>query len=289
MRDLLFLAAKALLACLVTLQLDGLLGNPDHVSSTFVAVLSVAVVALAGLRQGATQLLGSALGGVWGTCATLAGLPPLAGVPLAVGLAVVTAFAARAGSAYPIAAFTALYLILVPQGTPLATLGIRMLAVTSGVVGGLVVNVVVSALFYRGIYERRLAAVEDEVRALLPAAVRDGLDAAEGGFARLAALQGDLDAALQELRWRRAWRTHAAIRDMWWRVEKLRTLLHLASHVGWLVASEGVDASAVAPLVEWLRAPSGPAPAVPEALEDAVRRLQAGLDAVAPSAGRAAG
>jgi len=283
MRDLLFLAAKALLACLVTLLLDGLLGNPDHVSSTFVAVLSVAVVALAGLRQGAAQLVGSALGGVWGTVATLLGLPHLVGVPLAVGLAVVTAFAARAGSAYPIAAFTALYLILVPQGTPLATLGIRMLAVTSGVVGGLVVNVVVSALFYRSIYQRRLAAVEDEVYGLLPAAVRNGLDAAEGGFARLAALQGDLDAALRELRWRRAWRTHAAIRDLWWRVEKLRTLLHLASHVGWLVASEGVERSAVAPLVEWLREPAGAAPAVPRPIEEATRRLEDGLAALGPA------
>ena len=279
-RDLLFLAFKALLACLVTLLLDDLIGNPDHVSSTFVAVLSVAAVALAGLRSGVQQLAGSALGGVWGTLATLAGLPPLAGVPLAVGLAIVTAFAMRAGPAYPIAAFTALYLVLVPQGTPLETLGIRLLAVTSGAVGGLLVNVAVSALAYRRIYLRRLAAVEGEVRALLPVAALEGPDAAERGFARLAALQAELDEALRELRWRRARATHAAIRQMWWRVERLRTLLHLVCNLGLVATEEGVPAAEVAPFAAWLAAPSGPPPPLPEPLAAPGRRVVAALDAL---------
>ena len=116
LRDLLFLAGKAFLACLATILLGHAVGNPDHVSSTFVAVLSVSAVALAGLRTGLTQLAGSALGGVWGTLAALAGVPHQVAVPAAVALAIVTAFAVRAGSAYPIAAFTALYLVLVPRG-----------------------------------------------------------------------------------------------------------------------------------------------------------------------------
>jgi Aromatic acid exporter family member 1 len=280
MRDLLFLAGKAFLACLVTLLLDGLVGNPDHVSSTFVAVLSVSAVALMGLRSGVQQLVGSALGGIWGTLATAVGLHPLAAVPLAVGLAVVTAFAAGASAAYPIAAFTALYLVLVPQGTPLQTLGIRLLAVTSGAVGGLVVNLVVSALFYRQIYTRRLRDAEARVRAQLPAAAGRGPDAAEEGFALLAALQGDLDHALTELRWRRARATHAAVRRMWWRVEHLRSLLHLASNVGEIVRRERIEPPAIAPLLDWLRAPSGPAPAVPEALAEPVRRAESALRAL---------
>ena len=105
LRDLLFLAGKAFLACLATILLGHAVGNPDHVSSTFVAVLSVSAVALAGLRTGLTQLAGSALGGVWGTLAALAGVPHQVAVPAAVALAIVTAFAVRAGSAYPIAAF----------------------------------------------------------------------------------------------------------------------------------------------------------------------------------------
>lgn len=283
-RDLLFLAGKALAACFVTLLLDELVGNPDHVSSTLVAVLSVSAVALAGLRQGLAQLVGSALGGVWGTAATLAGLPPLAGVPLAVGVAIVTAFAARAGSAYPIAAFTALYLILVPQGTPLETLGIRLLAVTSGVVGGLLVNVVVSARFYRRIYAARLATAEEEVRALVPAAVGGGPDAAEAGFARLAALQAELDEALRELRWRRARATHAELRAMWWRVERLRSLLHLASNVGLVAAEEGVPAAELAPFAAWLADPAGAPPAVPAAVAAPARRVETALAALEPGA-----
>jgi hypothetical protein len=280
LRDLLFLAGKAFLACLATILLGHAVGNPDHVSSTFVAVLSVSAVALAGLRTGLTQLAGSALGGVWGTLAALAGVPHQVAVPAAVALAIVTAFAVRAGSAYPIAAFTALYLVLVPQGTPLQTFGVRLLAVGTGVAGGLAVNLAVSALFYRGIYARRLAAAEGEVRALLPAAVRRGPDAAEQGFARLAALQGELDSALTELRWRRARASHGALRRTWWRVERLRSLLHLASNVGEVARREGLAEPALAPLLAWLRAPSGPAPAVPAPIAEPVRRLEAALGAL---------
>lgn len=277
LRDLLFLAGKALLACLVTLLLDDLVGNPDHVSSTFVAVLSVSAVALAGLRQGLSQLVGSALGGVWGTLATVAGLPVLVAVPLAVGLAVLTAHAARAAQGYPIAAFTALYLVLVPQGTPLQTFGIRLMAVASGALGGLLVNLVVSALFYRQIYARRLDDAEARVRALLPAAARRGPDAAESGFAHLASLQGELDHALTELKWRRAQRTHAAVRRMWWRVEELRSLLHLASNIGLIAQQERIEESEISPLVDWLRRPSDTAPAVPEPIAEPAHRLETAL------------
>jgi hypothetical protein len=288
MRDLLFLAGKAFLACLVTLLLDELVGNPDHVSSTFVAVLSVSAVALMGLRSGVQQLVGSALGGIWGSLATAVGLHPLAAVPLAVGLAVLTAFAAGASAAYPIAAFTALYLVLVPQGTPLQTLGIRLLAVTSGAIGGLAVNLAVSALFYRQIYSRRLRDAEGRVRALLPAAAGRGPDAAEEGFAQLAALQGDLDAALTELRWRRARANHGEVRRMWWRVEHLRSLLHLASNLGLMARAENVAAAELAPFAGWLAAPAGEPPPVPaplampaERVVHALETLESGHAAVA--------
>lgn len=272
-RDLLFLSLKALLACLATLLLDDLVGNPDHVSSTFVAVLSVSAVALAGLRQGLSQLVGSALGGVWGTLATLAGLHPLAAVPLAVAAAVLTAHASRVAAGWPIAAFTALYLVLVPQGTPLETLGIRLLAVTSGAVGGLVVNVAVSAFAYRRIYERRLADAESRVRTLLPAAATRGPDPAEPGFALLAELQRDLDQALTELRWRRARRAHTDMRRLWWRIEHLRSLLHLAANLGLQAHAERVPAADLAPFVDWLESPVGTPPPVPAALETPARRV----------------
>ena len=144
-RDLAFLAAKAAVACIVTLLLDRWVGNPDSVSSTFVAVLCVSPVVLMGIRQAGSQLAGSFLGGIWGALGLALGLPALTGVPLAVGLAILSTYLARMPSGYPIAAFTALYLILVPRETPLDTLGVRLLAVTSGAVAGFLVNLVVSA------------------------------------------------------------------------------------------------------------------------------------------------
>lgn len=277
-KDLSFLAAKAALACLVALLLDRLVGNPDSVSSTFVAVLCVSPVILMGLRQAWSQLVGSVLGGIWGALALQLDLPVLAGVPLAVGLAILTVYLARVPSGYPIAAFTALYLILVPRDTPLDTLGVRLLAVSCGATAGFLVNLVVSAIFYRGIFRDRLRLAERQVRELLGAAVRGGPDAAEPGFALLAGLQGDLGQALEELRWRRAWTTHAAIQEMWSRVEHLRFLLHLASNVGLIARQEGIEETALEPCLAWIEEPSGPPPPVPGALREPVGRIEKTLD-----------
>lgn len=277
-KDLLFLAAKAALACLAALTADRLVGNPDHVSSTFVAVLCVSPILLVGMRQAWSQLVGSMLGGVWGALALVLGLPMAAGVPLAVGVAILTAFAARAASGYPIAAFTALYLIIVPRDTPLETFGVRILAVLSGAVAGFVVNLVVSAIFYRNIFRSRLQAVEKKVYGLLAVVGRQGPDAAESGFAVLARLQEDLTQALEELRWRRARATHGAIKQMWSRVEHLRFLLHLASNFGYTVQEERIEESAIAPFLDWIQAPEGSPPAVPGSLEEPAGRILKILD-----------
>ena len=56
----------------LALGFDALTGNPDHVTSTFVAVLSVSPVVLMGLKRSLEQVCGSLLGGVCGTAAALA-------------------------------------------------------------------------------------------------------------------------------------------------------------------------------------------------------------------------
>ena len=279
-KDYLFLAAKAALACLVAMLLDRLVGNPDSVSSTFVAVLCVSPVVLMGIRQAGSNLVGSALGGIWGALALQLDLPTLLGVPGAVGLAILTAYAARVPGGYPVAAFTALYLILVPRDTPLDTLGVRLLAVSSGAAAGFVVNLVVSAIFYRNIFRDRLSLAERKIHDLVAAAARQGPDAAESGFALLAGLQGNLAQALEELRWRRAWTTHAEIQEMWSRVEHLRFLLHLASHVGYIVQAQGIEEAEIAPLLAWIENPDGPAPEVPPPLRAPVGRIEKTLDAL---------
>ena len=279
-KDYLFLAAKAALACLAALLLDRLVGNPDSVSSTFVAVLCVSPVVMMGLRQAGSNLVGSVLGGIWGALALQLDLPALVGVPGAVGLAILTAYAARVPGGYPVAAFTALYLILVPRETPLDTLGVRLLAVSSGAVAGFVVNLVISAISYRDIFRDRMRLAERKIHNLVGAAVRQGPDAAESGFALLADLQGVLGQALEELRWRRAWTTHAEIQEMWSRVEHLRFLLHLASNVGYIVQDQGLEETEIAPLLTWIEGPAGPAPEVPQPLRAPVGRIEKTLDAL---------
>ncbi len=262
-RDVPFLAGKAALACALTLLLDRLLGNPDHVSSTFVAVLCISPLVIGGLRQAWAQLAASGLGGLWGTLATLAGLPPTLGVPLAVGLAIVTAFAAGAASGYPVAAFTALYLILVPQGAPLATFAIRLLAVASGAVGGLVVNLLISAFCYRGIFRHRVGALEARILALLAPAVRHGADPAEPGFAALATMLEAMSGALTELRWRRSSATLAVMEELKGRVERLREVLHDAVSFASIARRQRIDPEAVEPFAAWLTACAEAAESLP--------------------------
>ncbi len=267
-RDVPFLAGKAALACAVTLMLDRLLGNPDHVSSTFVAVLCISPLVIGGLRQAWAQLVASALGGLWGTLATLAGLSPTLGVPLAVGLAIVTAFAAGAASGYPVAAFTALYLILVPHGTPLETFAIRFLAVASGAVGGFLVNLLVSAFFYRGIFRHRVLALEARILSMLAPAVRHGADPAEPGFAAVATMLDAMNSALFELRWRRSSATSLAVEELKGRVERLRELLHDAVSFASIVRRERIDPEVADAFSAWLTTCRGVAESLPEPLPE---------------------
>lgn len=151
-----FLAGKAAAACLLSLLLDAWTGNPDHVTSTFVAVLCVSPVVLMGLRRALDQVVGSLVGGLSGTAATLAGLGSLAGIPAAVGAGVLLCFTLGFGRGYPVAAFTALFVQLVPRGGPLATFEVQLIAVATGAASAFLVNLLVSSLAYRNIFHRRL-------------------------------------------------------------------------------------------------------------------------------------
>ena len=111
-----FLALKAGAACALALLFDALTGNPDHVSSTFVAVLSVSPVVLMGLRRSLDQVVGSVVGGLWGAGCMLLGLTPGLGIPLAVAAAVYSAFLFGFGRGFAVAAFSAMFVQAVPFG-----------------------------------------------------------------------------------------------------------------------------------------------------------------------------
>ena len=117
-----FLSIKAGLAAAAALAIDHLTGNPDHVSSTFIAVVCVAPVVLIGLERARDQVMGSAIGGTAGTLAALAGLPPELGIPVAVTVGVAVCFAFGFGEGYLLASFAALFVQAVPFGYPVMTL-----------------------------------------------------------------------------------------------------------------------------------------------------------------------
>ncbi len=267
-----FLAAKAAAACALALAFDALTGNPDHVTSTFVAVLSVSPVVLMGLRRSFAQVAGSLIGGLWGTAAALAGLALGAGIPAAVGAAILSCFLVGFGRGYTVAAFSALFVQAVPRGDPIATLETRLLAIATAALAAFLVNTLVSSVAYRSIFRRRLAFAEATVSKLLVAAAECGPLAVRAGFPALAELEALVEAARAELRWRRsatAWL--AGIAD---RAGVLRRLLHLVLDLSYLLEENGLPPDGAQPWLRWLVHPGGDEPAVPPPLAGTTRRIR---------------
>lgn len=250
-----FMVLKAALACALALGLDQLLGNPDHVTSTFVAVLCMSPTVLIGIRNAWAQIVGSFVGGLWGTLSNLLGLTPIVGLPIAVGAAIGSAFALRISEGYPVAAFTALFMILVHQATPLATFQTRFLALLIAAVSSFVVNAGVSAMLYRSIYKERLFKVESFVFDSLLPVIEGDLQRADEGFDLLGILQSQLRNTLAELSLRRAWKTHDELKQMLIRTQRLNYLLHLIWDLAFLFREEKVPQHEVVAFIGWIRKP----------------------------------
>lgn len=269
-----FIVFKVTLACAIALLLDRLLGNPDSVSSTFVTVLCISPTVLIGLRNGWAQIVSSLIGGLWGTAANLMGAPILVGLPLAVGGSVGSSFLLRVSSGYPVAAFTALFMILVQYHDPLFTFQNRFLALFIALVSSFVVNALVSAMLYRSIYRQRLDKVEDFVYHSLDAVIRGDQARADTGFELITCLQQQLRQTLFELRLRRDWETHAQIERLQLRVQKLNYLLHLVLDLAFLRAEEGLPIEEIQDFIDWMRQPQAEHfPLLPDALIGVQRRL----------------
>lgn len=174
--DPLFIALKGSVAAALALAMVQLLGIPDTLSATFVAVVCISPTVFSGLRQGLEQVTASAIGG--GITYALSFVLPSA-VVLLIALAVTIWICFRAGfpRAYPVAAFTSLYVLLLP-GSAADTLKYRILSVAVGVASAIAVNVIVSALGYRRVFARRLriarAQLSDEYAQLARALASDG-------------------------------------------------------------------------------------------------------------------
>lgn len=249
------LVLKAICVCLLALGLDHLSGNPDHVSATFVAVLCVSPTVWLGLREAWAQMVGSMLGGIWGTLGALLGWPISAALPLAVGLSIGTTYLVRLPSGYRIAAFSALFILLVPFGSPWHTLEIRILSLVTGAMAGFLTNVVFSALNYRPIFQSRMDQVEAQVMQLLPVVLAKAPAEAEIGFNWLQALRNELEPAMEEMKWRKNDPAFRELEAMWWRLANLKYLLHLVYELSALRMEQGLSKSALQPLIAWLQTP----------------------------------
>lgn len=254
-----FLAGKAALACALALLGCRLLGNPDLVSATFVAVICVSPTVLVGIRRSTLQIVGSVIGGTLGAAAGALGVSAEVGIPVTVGLAVLVAFRLGLGSAYLIAAFSALIVQAVPRGSPATALDVRIVAVLIAAVAAFVANAVVSGGAYVRIFKRRLARIDAYVAQVLTAAAADpSPEALLPAFEPITAVQGEIATAIAELTVRRSGELphlHEAAR----RAEALRRLVHVAVDVAWAAQEADLRGEAAA-LFAWAALHEGPPP-----------------------------
>ena len=269
-----FLAGKAAAACALALTFDAITGNPDHVTSTFVAVLSISPVVLMGLRRSFEQIVGSLIGGICGTAAALLGLRMGIGIPLAVGAAILLCFLVGFGRGYPVAAFSAMFVQAVPRGEPLETLGVRVLAVATAAVAAFLINTLVSSVAYRGIFRRRLRYAEATVSKLLVAAAEETPQAVRAGFPLLAELESQLLVARSELHLRRSESSASWLAGACYRTGVLRRLLHLVLDLSYLLEEAGLPPDGVQDWLRWLVSPGGDEPEVPAPLRETTRRIR---------------
>lgn len=244
---------KAMLACVLALMLDQLVGNPDHVSSTFVAVLCITPTVRLGLKNAQAQLISGLLGAFWGMLLSFWGWPMELALPLAVGLAIAFSFALKMGEGYSTAAFSALFVVLVHFHSPLETFGVRLLSLSIAALSSFLVNALVSSLIYRDIFSERLKKVENKLYEILPEVMAGNGACADQVFELLATLKGQMRETLKELEIRKAWKTHAQVSALFQRAQWLNYLLHLCWDLAWLQREEGVAPEPVQAFIAWVR------------------------------------
>ena len=242
--DPIALATKVTLGTGLALLACRIFGVDDGVSAAFVAVLCTTPTVLSGLQRAMTQFLGSLIGGLAAALFGSFGMPVEVALPISVGVAVGAIFPLGHGHAYAVAAFTAIYMHLLPQGSVGDTLAVRIAAVGLGGVSAAIINVAISAAFYERIFDRRVR-LSTAILAERLQALAGGQTDAEGllpvfGLLRDAATE--VARARQELRWRRS----AALARLENTGEQMRTLTrvaHFARDLGLSVDEAGTELS----------------------------------------------
>ena len=264
--DIRYVPLKSGLAVAFALILDAPLSNPDHVSSGFVSIMCVAPTVLLGLRRAGVQFSGSVIGGIFGAAAMwtagVLGLPLLYAIPPAVMAAVLAMLALRRPEAVPVAAFTALFLPALPQGSAIDTFLQRLLAISIGASSGLFVNAGISLFGYRSIFQRRLRVARESVAAAAGKLSQgDGRrDTLRPVFEMLDTIQDELRAALEEPTWAHSERTREILREIHTEVDRLRRIAHLLYDALILIENDGLDVALCLPLLALVRLHAEQAP-----------------------------
>ncbi len=172
------IALKAGLAVVMTRQMCLIFGIEDFVSGVFVSVAAISPGILSGIRRSASQLVGSVIGG---SLAILA-LSILPSQGAALGLAVAGSLLVTGpflqNEAPLVAAFTALFIVIMSHGNSAVTAQHRLASVLAGSLMALVVNFAGSALLYRRLFRRRI----DVCEAVLTRLLRGSDDLEHDGF-----------------------------------------------------------------------------------------------------------
>ncbi|MBE7438977.1 MAG: FUSC family protein [Spirochaetales bacterium] len=240
----LYVAFKSALATLLALGLDSITGNSDHVSATFVAVLSIAPTVYQGLKQAALQFLGSVIGGICGALAMAIFLlhewPLLYAIPPAVFFAIMGAFFVKQPGILIVSAFTALFLPNIANQSPMATLQMRLFAVTTGAVSGFIVNTLVSAFAHRRIFLRRRRKLYTCLYLQLGSYAELGPPALAPVFHLHGQLQAELHSALLDLGHTRQKGATALIERLLKETDQLTYVMHLVNQLYYSARAQGL-------------------------------------------------
>jgi hypothetical protein len=188
-------------------------------------------------------------------------------IGLAVGGAVGVVFPARLGGAYLVAAFTAIYMMLLSFGDPVSTLEVRFASVLVGAFAGTVVNLLVASTAYRRLFARRLDIAAGALADALERMVRGERPGFVKVYPLIGQLYGEVAEAEKELELRRDQSGVEAIRQVRERVRALGRLSHFSRDLVVVTKEAGVtltpaDKALIAYIAAVLRGREG-APAQP--------------------------
>lgn len=222
---------KVGLASSMALVATSQLGVEDPISATFVAVVCTSPTVVTGLKRSLQQVSGSLVGGGFATLLLFLGARGAVALGLAVGLSVLLSGLANLKEAHIVAAFTALFVVILGPGSAPEHFGTRVVAVLLGALAAFLVNYLLSGLLYRSLFRRRLRV------ARLWAAAAFARDVSfDQALGTINALASDLHDASRELLFRSR-ELASVLAGHQVEVERLQRILHYGKDV-WLRSPE---------------------------------------------------